>query len=207
MLTPRLTFTSVALSLALVAMPSAFAADKKPAPAATKAASSAKAEAALIKIENAWVRPMVKGQTATGGFMVLTASQDLTLVGFASPAAGSSELHEMVMDGSVMRMGAIDALKLPVGQAVTLRPGAHHLMLMDVKQALKEGDEVSLTLQLKASDGKALTQEIKVPVKAGAMMMGGGQGAGPHHGMHGSGAMHQHMHQGKMPAQPASAAK
>jgi copper(I)-binding protein len=148
--------------------------------------------APYVTVENAWVRPMVKGQSATGGFMVLTASQDLTLVGFATAAAGTSELHEMAMDGQVMRMRAIDALKLPAGQAVTLRPGAHHLMLMDVKQPLKAGEELILTLKLKAADGKALTQDIKVPVKAAQMQQPMNQ------------EMHQHMHHGKAPA-PASA--
>jgi copper(I)-binding protein len=225
MLTHRFALTSLALVLSMAQFNLAAAADKKPAPPTTKVsakvASSSAEQAQLVKVENAWVRPMVKGQTASGGFMVLTASQDLTLVGFATPVAGSSELHEMAMDGTVMRMRAIDALKLPAGQAVTLRPGAHHLMLMDVKQPLKEGDEVALTLKLKSADGKELTQEVKVPVKAGQMMMGGGpgHGAGAHQGMHDKGGMHgkmheqmhdqthDQMHEHMMHGQPASAAK
>jgi copper(I)-binding protein len=148
----------------------------------------ANVDAPLVKVDNAWVRPTVKGQSGTGGFMNLTASQSLTLVGFSTAAAGESALHEMVMDGSVMRMKAIDALPLPAGQQVSLRPGAggQHLMLMDLKQPLKEGDELTLTLKLRTAEGKNLTQDVKVPVKVGQMTGGSmGMGAsGAHPGMH-----------------------
>jgi len=172
-------------------IPPAQAADKVPAKA------SAKTDAPLVRVDDAWIRATVKGQSGTGGFMILTASQPLTLVGFSTTVAAESELHEMAMDGSVMRMHAVQALPLPAGQAVELRPGmgGHHLMLMDLKQQLKEGDEVILTLKLRAPDGKSLTQEVKVPVKSGAMTMAPAaaasdaqQGMKPKH-------MHQHMMQ------------
>lgn len=177
------------LTLALLAAAaSAHAATPNKAPKAQAAASAAVA-APLVKIDAAWVRPTVKGQTATGGFMNLTASEALTLVGFASPVAGETELHEMVMDGSVMRMRAIESLPLPAGQTVSLRPGAggQHLMLMDLRQPLKEGEQIVLTLKLRTADGKSLTQEVKVPIKV--MPMGGGMGqgmgaSGPHQGKH-----------------------
>lgn len=120
-----------------------------------------------VKVDDAWVRATVKGQTASGGFMSLTSSRDLTLIGFSTPAAGQAELHDMVMEGDVMRMRAIDALPLPAGQAVTLKPGpgGKHLMLMDLKRQLKEGEQVLLKLRLRTADGKALTQEVTVPVR------------------------------------------
>jgi copper(I)-binding protein len=101
--------------------------------------------------------------------MTLTAQRDLTLVGFRTKVAGEAELHDMVMDGDVMRMRALDALSLPAGQPVALRPGpgGKHLMLMGLKGPLKAGDELSLTLKLRTPDGKTLTQTIKVPVQAG----------------------------------------
>lgn len=159
------------------------AADKKaPATKAASAPASAKVATQWVKVEDAWVRPTVKGQTATGGFMSLTASQALTLTGFSTPSAGESELHEMVMDGDTMRMHSVEALPLPAGQKVTLRPGpgGQHLMLMDVKKPLTEGQSLTLTLKLKTADGRTLTQDVKVPVKAAAPMMmhGGGMGAG-----------------------------
>lgn len=139
-------------------------------------------KSALVKVEDAWIRPAVEGQMATGGFMSLTATKKLTLVGFVSPVARSSELHEMAMDGDVMRMRAVPSIELPAGKAVSLQigPGHQHLMLMDLKQALKAGDEVRLTLKLRMPDGKALTQTIMVPVKNGQMMKGMGDDAHAH---------------------------
>lgn len=169
----------------------AHAADKTPVKAAAQAATGA------VKVDNAWIRATVKGQSGTGGFMSLTASQPLTLVGFSTAVAAESELHEMAMDGNVMRMHAVPSLPLPAGQTVELRPGmdGHHLMLMGLKQPLKEGDEVALTLKLRTADGKTLTQDIKVPVKSGSMTMApAGSGAsGAQTGM-----KHNHMHHGPM---------
>lgn len=170
---------------------SAHAADKAPVKVAAQAAAGA------VRVDNAWIRATVKGQSGTGGFMSLTASQPLTLVGFSTAVAAESELHEMAMDGDVMRMHAVPSLPLPAGQTVELRPGmdGHHLMLMGLKQPLKEGDEVALTLKLRTADGKTLTQEIKVPVKSGSMTMApAGSGAsGAQTGM-----KHNHMHHGPM---------
>lgn len=132
--------------------------------------ASAAGKQALVKVDEAWIRPAVPGQMATGGFMKLTASKDLVLVGVSSPAAGSSELHEMAMEGDVMRMRAVPSIELPAGKTVVLQtgPGNKHLMLMGLKQPLKVGDEVSLTLKLRqAGAKKAFTQTVKVPVQAG----------------------------------------
>lgn len=130
--------------------------------------------------------------------MSLTASQPLTLVGFSTSAAAESELHEMAMDGDVMRMQAVPSLPLPAGQTVELRPGmgGHHLMLMGLKQQLKEGDEVALTLKLRTADGKTLTQDVKVPVKSGSMTMA--PAASAPSGAQPGGMKHNHMHQGPM---------
>lgn len=122
----------------------------------------------LVQVSGAWIRQAVKGQSGTGGFMQLTSSQPLTLTGFRTPVAASAELHEMAMEGDVMRMHAIDALPLPAGQAVALQPGGHHLMLMGLKKALKAGTQVPLTLLLRTPDGRAIEQQVKVPVQAAA---------------------------------------
>ena len=97
--------------------------------------------------------------------MDLTSSQALTLVGFETQVAKHAELHEMAMEGDVMRMRAIDALPLPAGTTVSLKPGAHHLMLTDLKRPLSEGESVSVTLLLKGDDGKVRKQVVSVPVK------------------------------------------
>ena len=73
----------------------------------------AHADAAHVKADAAWARASVPGQQATGAFMRLTAEEPLRLVGVESPAAGVAEVHEMKMEGDVMRMRAIDGLDLP----------------------------------------------------------------------------------------------
>lgn len=122
----------------------------------------------LVEVSGAWIRQTVKGQSGTGGFMQLTSRQPLTLVGFRTTVASSAELHEMSMQGDVMRMHEVDALPLPSGQAVALQPGGHHLMLMGLKRPLSAGDQVPLTLLLRDGRGRVVKQTIKVPVQAAA---------------------------------------
>lgn len=141
-------------------------------PAAMAADTKLTAEVATqgpVKVEGAWIRATVKGQQGTGGFMDITAPKAMTLLGFETPAAKHAELHEMAMDGNVMRMRAVTALPLPAGTTVSFKPGSYHLMLTDLPRPLSNGDSVPLTLLLKAEDGKTMRQTISVPVKAPQM--------------------------------------
>jgi periplasmic copper chaperone A len=124
-------------------------------------------QVADVQVSQAWIRQAVKGQSGTGGFMRLISTQGATLVGFDSPVA-KAELHEMAMDGNVMRMRPIDALTLPAGRPVDLKPGSYHLMLVGLKKPLKVGEMVPVTLKLKGSDGKVTTQRLQVPVRGSA---------------------------------------
>ncbi len=120
---------------------------------------------AQTTVKDPWVRGTVAQQKATGAFMQLTSAQG-ELVSAKSPVAGVVEIHEMAMEGSVMKMRAVPGLDLPAGKAVDLKPGGYHVMLMDLKQQLKEGESVPLTLVVEAKDGKRETLEVKAPVKA-----------------------------------------
>jgi periplasmic copper chaperone A len=124
--------------------------------------------AQTVKVEGAWVRTTVAGQMGTGGFMKLTADQDMKLVGVATPVAGVGEVHEMRMDGGVMKMRALPSLDLPAGKTVELKSGGNHIMLMDLKQALAKDSNVPMTLLFKDKAGKDVKMEIKVPVSARA---------------------------------------
>ncbi|MCL1960707.1 MAG: copper chaperone PCu(A)C [Desulfovibrionaceae bacterium] len=124
------------------------------------------AMAQIVKVENAWARASVPGQKATGAFMTLTAPEGARLVGASSPAAGVTEVHEMLMQGDVMKMRAIDSLELPAGQPVELKPGGHHVMLIDLKAPLPAGSAVPLTLVLRDAKGAEVRQELQVPVRA-----------------------------------------
>jgi len=85
------------------------------------------------------------------------------------------------MEGTTMRMRAVPALELPAGKAVELKPGGYHVMLMDLKQPLKTGDTVTVSLVVEAAGGKRETVEVKAVVRA---MTGGGAGKDGH-GHHG----------------------
>jgi copper(I)-binding protein len=75
------------------------------------------------------------------------------------------EVHEMKMVDDVMRMRQLPALDLPAGQTVELKPGGYHIMLLQLKQPLKEGDKVPLTLEIE--DAQKVRSQIVVdaPVK------------------------------------------
>ena len=131
-------------------------------------ATAAEAEPAPVKVENPWLRASVPGQKASGGFMVLTAQRPLQLVGVESPAAAVAEVHEMKMEGDVMRMRAIDHLDLPQGVAVALKPGGYHLMLQQLKAPLVKDTQVPLTLIFKDAQGAGSRLQLQVPVRMAA---------------------------------------
>ena len=121
---------------------------------------------AQTRVTDAWVRGTVAQQGGTGAFMKITSAQGGRLVAAQSPVARSAEVHEMTLQGDVMAMRAIDALELPAGQAVELKPGGHHLMLLGLKQPLKAGETVPLTLTVEGKDGKRETIEVQAAAKA-----------------------------------------
>ena len=120
---------------------------------------------AQVAVIDAWVRGTVAGQQATGAYMQLKSATDTALVAAASPVAGVVEIHEMKMDGGVMKMSAIKRLAVPAGKATELKPGGYHVMLMELKQPLKEGETVPVTLTFEDMAGRKQTVEVKAPVK------------------------------------------
>ncbi|WP_414693841.1 copper chaperone PCu(A)C [Polaromonas sp.] len=117
-----------------------------------------------VQVKDAWVRATVPGQKGTGAFMNITAKTATRLIGASSPLAGVTEVHEMKMEGDVMKMRALPALDLPAGKTVELKAGGYHLMLLDLKQNLPKGSTVPLTLMFKDSKGVQSRVELKLPV-------------------------------------------
>ena len=126
------------------------------------------AQAQTINVKDAWVRTTVPGQKATGAFMKITAKEGTRLVGASTPVAGVAEVHEMKMEGDVMKMRAVPVLELPAGKTVELKPGGFHVMLMDLKAALPKDSTVPLTLLFKDAKGVESKLELKLPVAASA---------------------------------------
>lgn len=142
---------------------------------------------ALVDVKDAWVRATVAQQKATGAFMQLTARADTRVVGVQSPIAGVAQIHEMAMEKDVMRMRELKAgLPLPAGQAVELKPGGYHVMLMDLKTALPKDSSVPLTLVFKNAQGVQSRQDVTLRVGAptpSSAGMGHDAGHGHGHGM------------------------
>lgn len=120
---------------------------------------------AQIKVENPWVRGAVPGQRSTGAFLDITSAREATIVKAESPVAGVVEVHVSEMKNDVMTMRAVPAVPLPAGKQVRFAPGAYHIMLMDLKQPVKNGETVPLKLTVEYPDKKRETVEVKAQVR------------------------------------------
>jgi copper(I)-binding protein len=121
--------------------------------------------AAPVVAEAAWARPTVPGQDSSGAYMTLTAREPLTLLGAETPAAGIVEIHQMKMEGDVMKMRAAEQLPLAAGKPFRLAPGGYHFMLMDLKAPFKAGTQIAMTLRFRDARGKLATLRVPVPVQ------------------------------------------
>jgi periplasmic copper chaperone A len=120
---------------------------------------------AQTAVKDPWVRGTVAEQKATGMFAQITSSSGGKLVAASSPVAGVVEIHEMAMEGNVMKMRAVPGVELPAGKPVDFKPGGYHVMLMDLKRQLKPGDTVPVTLVVEGAGGKRETVEVKATVR------------------------------------------
>jgi copper(I)-binding protein len=120
---------------------------------------------AQVTVTDPWIRGTTPSQMATGAFMKITSPKPAKLVDASSPVAGVVEIHEMAMEGNVMKMRAVPSLDLPAGRTVELKPGGYHVMLMDLKRQLKEGETVPVTLVFEA-EGQRTRLELPFAVRA-----------------------------------------
>ena len=154
--------SSLLIALAAAATPFASQAQSTPARAAVVAAASEQ----QLQVRDPWIRATVAGQKATGAFMVLQPSQPLVLVGARSPLTPVVEVHEMAVVDGVMKMRRIPQLALPAGAATGLKPGGYHIMLMNLPQQVKAGDDIPLALVFEDKDGKRTTVNVQAPARA-----------------------------------------
>ncbi len=139
-----------------------------------------------IRISQPWTRATPGGAKVAAGYLEITNTGKVAdrLVGGTAAMAGVLEIHDMTMTDGVMRMRRVDGgLEIKPGQTVALRPGGLHVMFMELKQPLKQGEKVKGTLVFE----KAGTIEVEYTVAAiGA--------AGPDGKPAGGGAMQNHKH-------------
>lgn len=121
------------------------------------------AKVGSVEIEHAYTRATVPGQMAAGGFMKIeNKGKADQLISASSPVAGEVQLHEMAMEGNVMKMRQVKDIPVPAGGAVELKPGGLHLMFMNIKAPLAAGETVPVKLKF----AKAGEVEVKMPVNA-----------------------------------------
>jgi copper(I)-binding protein len=121
------------------------------------------AQLGKLQIENAYTRATVPGQQVAAGFMKIENKGAVDqLLSASSPAAGEVQLHEMSMEGNVMKMRQVKDIAVPAGGVVELKPGGLHLMFMNIKAPLTAGQTVPVKLKF----AKAGEIEVKVPVNA-----------------------------------------
>jgi copper(I)-binding protein len=134
--------------------------------AAVCAVSAAAVQAQPVTVKNAWIRVPAPGQKVAGAYMELLSRNRTTLTSVASVVAGRGELHSSALEDGVMKMRPVARIELPAGQPVTLAPGGLHVMLIDLKQQLKPGDKVPLTLTVQLENAGRSIFTVQAEVRA-----------------------------------------
>lgn len=116
-----------------------------------------------VEVLNAWARATAPGQQVAGVYFEIVSSTDAHLVGVQSVVAVRGELHAMSMENGTMRMRPVEAIALPAGQRIELKPGALHAMLFELKRPLTPGTKLPVALQL--IDAQGLKHEVPAMVQ------------------------------------------
>jgi copper(I)-binding protein len=141
-----------------------------------------------LVITQGWSRATPGGAKTGGGFLTIEnkGSAPDKLVGASADVAGKVEVHEMTMNDGVMKMRPLEGgLSIEPGKTVKLAPGGYHLMMMELKSPLKQGEKLPITLQFEKAGRVTVTLEVegvgaKGPAGAGGMEM---NKMGDHKGM------------------------
>ena len=140
------------------------------APLAVTSAHAQDASIGPLRLKNAWARPTPPAAPTGGGYVTIsnTGAKPDRLIGGSTAVAQRLEIHEMSMDGPVMRMRKLDAgLAVPAGGAVELKPGGFHLMFIGLKTPLKVGDKVPVTLRFENAGEVKMQFVVRMPPAAG----------------------------------------
>jgi len=114
-----------------------------------------------LKVFDVWARTTVPGASVSAAYMHIKSAKPMKLVKAESSVAGMTEIHQMSMKDGVMNMSAVDAVDIPAGKLIDLKPGGLHVMLMQLKQPIKKGDEVPLKLTFEDAAKKTIVLDVK----------------------------------------------
>lgn len=120
-----------------------------------------------VAVRDPWARETVPGVQVSAGCARIEngTGRALRLTGAETDVAGRVELHNVIMDGGVMRMRPVEVgLDIPAGQTVELRPGGYHIMLLQLRRPLRAGETIPVTLRFEGGE----TVRADFPVRSAA---------------------------------------
>ena len=122
-----------------------------------------------VEIQEPWIRATAPGQKTAAGYMIIrnNSAQPERLVGGASEAAAKVETHVSIKDGDIMRMREVKGYDIPAKGTFELKPNGSHLMLVDLKKPLKEGEKVPVVLKFEKSGEVKVDFEVR-PLTGGS---------------------------------------
>jgi hypothetical protein len=142
----------------------------------TAPARADEVKAGDLVITQAWSRATPGGAKVGGGYLTIQNNGKTAdrLEGGTSDIAGKIEVHEMSTDNGVMKMRPVEGgLTIDPGKTVKLAPGGYHLMIMDLKAPLKQGEKVPVTLNFEKAGKVSIVLDVQ---GVGAKGPGGGDG-------------------------------
>ena len=152
---------SFAAPLLLLALAACGGGDKE---ASTKTVVEKDGVKATVEITDAWCRPTPNGAQAGACYLTVESTHANRVTGVATPLAANAQIHDMTMEGGMMRMSEIvGGLALPAGEKVELAPGGKHLMLMGLTAPLVDGTAVPLTLTFSATPAMTVQAPVRQP--------------------------------------------
>ena len=125
-----------------------------------------------VTVQDPYVRLAPPNAPATGAFMVIrnAGDKDVKVVKADNPVSRVTELHTHLNEGGVMKMRPVPAIDVKAGGEAVLKPGGLHVMLIDLKAPMKEGDTVPLTLTFDDGSTKKVDAKLVKPTAAPAPM-------------------------------------
>jgi copper(I)-binding protein len=123
--------------------------------------SAALAQPAELEIKNAWARATAGKADMGVAYVTIQSPTGDRVVSWSTPVAKKAELHTMSMEGMVMKMRPLAGLDIPAGEAVTLKPGGDHVMLMGLNQPLRAGQTFPLTLDFEKAGRRTVMVSVE----------------------------------------------
>lgn len=125
-----------------------------------------------VVVQDPYIRLAPPNAPATGAFMVIknNGDKDTKVVKAENPASRVTELHTNLNEGGVMKMRPVQSVDIKAKGEAVLKPGGLHVMLIDLKAAMKEGDVVPITLTFDDGSTKKVDAKVVRPMAAGAPM-------------------------------------